>query len=195
MWRRFLRYGGWLVDKLYEEDDFVLNPPVYREPMKMWVCCWLSLGDEAEHHETEFCAQCTLQLMNVAGQSAMEECIGVVHWPPSLMHLRCNKNLSSWTFLRDTRLSLCNVYMTMTWEYFTSLGFGSEPFWLPLATARFWNNIPPQHVTSAPSLLVFRLHLNSSAPQLFLSPFPVPVPDHVHCLCSYTFILDTLIVC
>jgi len=24
------------------------------------VCCWLSLGDEAEQHEKEFCAHCSL---------------------------------------------------------------------------------------------------------------------------------------
>ena len=41
------------------------------------VCCWLNLGDEAEQHETKSSVHCTLQLMNVAGQSAMEECIGV----------------------------------------------------------------------------------------------------------------------
>ena len=34
---KFLGYDGWLVDKtlVCQVGDFVLNPPVYREPMKM----------------------------------------------------------------------------------------------------------------------------------------------------------------
>jgi len=38
-------------------------------------CCWLSLMRQSNTRQRVLC---TLQLMDVAGQSAMDECIGVV---------------------------------------------------------------------------------------------------------------------
>jgi len=55
----------------------------------------------------------------------------------------------------------------------------------PVVAARIWNNLP-QHVTTAPSMLVSR--------RLISSPFPIRVPDHVQCSRSDIFISDTLII-
>jgi len=53
----------------------------------------------------------------------------------------------------------------------------------PVAAARIWNSLP-QHVTSAPSSLVFRSRRHAS--RLISSPFPIPVRDHVQCSRSDT---------
>jgi len=50
----------------------------------------------------------------------------------------------------------------------------------PIATARMWNGLP-QHVTSAPSLLVFRLRFKFKTRLFTISCPSDPVRDHVHC--------------
>ena len=60
----------------------------------------------------------------------------------------------------------------------------------PVAAARIWNGL------GLPSTSLLRLRCLSfgHASRLISSPFPIPVPDHVQCSRSDTFILDTLIV-
>jgi len=63
---------------------------------------------------------------------------------------------------------------------------GTQPFRLPLLVAGT--------IYLSTSLLHLSCLSPGRAPRLISSPFPIPVPDHVQCSRSDTFILDTWIV-
>jgi len=106
------------------------------------------------------------------------------------MRLRPTSCDLSWNRSRPTLLPLCNTHdhTTLHCQYRSSLivsrtrlsTVGDRAF--PVAAARVWNSLP-EHVTSAPSVAVFRSHLKT---HLFDISYPDPV--WLYSACAVTLV-------